>query len=253
MTPSARYSARRSDRAALADLQDHAVQEHDRVDVLQRPLAPLADIVHHRVGHPADQVQADLDPVHLGQVRADVTHRQPAGIERQDLVVEPNEPALALFDDLRLKGPVAVTGSVDLDLAVLGDQRLGRCAIALIGRPARRLAVRLVANVVGQLDLHRPLDQPLGQLGEQPTGPGDLLLGARAGQQLVDHLIADPPIRRHPETPPQPAAASRTINGPVHQPLAQGPKLSPLQGERRRLAWGLAAGARQYRNSRSLK
>ena len=113
--------------------------------------------------------------------------------------------------------------------------------------------MRLVADVVGQLDLHRPLDQPLGQLGQQPAGPGDLLLGARAGEQLVDHLIADPPIRRHPESSPQPAAASRTVNGLVDQLLAQGPRLSPLQGGRRRLAWGLAAGARQYRNPRSLK
>ena len=36
--------------AAVADLQDHAVQEHDRVDVLQRPLSPLAHVVHDRVG-----------------------------------------------------------------------------------------------------------------------------------------------------------------------------------------------------------
>ena len=49
-------------RAALADLQDHAVQEHDRVDVLQRPLGPLADVVHHRVGHPADQVRPTSTP-----------------------------------------------------------------------------------------------------------------------------------------------------------------------------------------------
>ena len=66
------------DRAALADLDHHAVQEHDRVDVLQWPLAPLADVVHDRVGHTRDQVQADLDAVDLLQVRADVTHRQTA-------------------------------------------------------------------------------------------------------------------------------------------------------------------------------
>jgi hypothetical protein len=31
---------------ALADLEHEAVEEHDRVDVLQRPLRPRADIVH---------------------------------------------------------------------------------------------------------------------------------------------------------------------------------------------------------------
>ena len=77
--------------------------------------------------------------------------------------------------------------------------------------------MRLVADVVGQLDLHRPLDQPLGQLGQQPAGPGDLLLGRGAGEQLVDHLIADPPIGRHPQSLPDPAAASRAIDGLVDQ------------------------------------
>ena len=63
------------DRAALADLQHHAIEEHDRVDVLQRPLAPVAHVVHDRVGDAADQIEADLHAVDLLQVRADVTHR----------------------------------------------------------------------------------------------------------------------------------------------------------------------------------
>ena len=71
------------DRAALADLQHHAVQEHDRVDVLQRPLGPVAHVVHDRVGDAADQVEADLDAVDLLQVRTDVTHRQPAASTRR--------------------------------------------------------------------------------------------------------------------------------------------------------------------------
>ena len=90
--------------------------------------------------------------------------------------------------------------------------------------------MRLVADVIGQLDLHRALHEALGQLGEQPAGPGDLLLRARAGEQLVDHLIADPPIRRHPQSLPQPAAASRTVNGPVHQLLTQAPRFPRPQG-----------------------
>ena len=98
--------------AAVADLEHHAVQEHDRVDVLQRPLAPVAHVVHDRVGHAADQVRADIDAVDLVQVRADVADRQAAAVERQDLVVEPDEPPLTLAHDLRLEAAVAVSGSV---------------------------------------------------------------------------------------------------------------------------------------------
>jgi hypothetical protein len=50
----------------------------------------------------------------------------------------------------------------------------------------------LEAEVLGQLDVHRALHQALGELREQPTGPNDLLLGLRAGEQLVDHLIRHP-------------------------------------------------------------
>jgi hypothetical protein len=35
--------------------------------------------------------------------------------------------------------------------------------------------------VVGQLELHRALQQPLGELAEQATRAGDLLLGLSAG------------------------------------------------------------------------
>ena len=162
--------------AALADLQDHAVQEHDRVDVLQRPLSPVPDVVHDRVGHPGDQVAADLHAVDLLEVRLDIAHRQAARVQGEDLLVEPLEAALALADDPRLKAPVPIAGSVDPDLAVLGDQRLRGRAIPGVPRAAGRLLMRLVPDMVGQLDLQRPLDQALGQLGEQPAGPGDLLL-----------------------------------------------------------------------------
>jgi len=43
-------------------------------------------------------------------VRLDVARGEPAGVQGEDLLVEPDEPALALFDDLRLKAAVAVAG-----------------------------------------------------------------------------------------------------------------------------------------------
>ena len=74
--------------AALADLEHHRVEEDDRVDVLQWPLVPGADVVHHPVGDAADQIPADLDAVDLLQVRLDVARGESARIEREDLLVE---------------------------------------------------------------------------------------------------------------------------------------------------------------------
>src|SRR5450755_1888648 len=142
-------------------------------------------------------------------------------------------------------------GPVDPDLPVLGDQRLGARAVALVARAAGRLLMRLIADVVGQLNLHRPLDQPLGQLGQQPAGPGDLLLGARAVQQLVDHLIADPPVGRHPESLPQPAAASRALDGLVDQLARQRPPIDGVRGGRAapRCPAPISARSRSLRSS----
>jgi len=198
--------------AAVADLQDHAVQEYDRVDVLQRPLGPIADVVHHTVGHPADQVTTDADTVDLLQVRGDIARGESAAVEREDLVVEPLKAALALANDLRLKAPVTIARRVDPDLPMLGDQRLGGRPVACVPRPSGRLLMRLIAQVVGDLDLHRALHQPLGQLGQQPAGAGDLLLGARAGEELVDHLIADPSVLGHPERSMHPPPVRRTLD-----------------------------------------
>jgi hypothetical protein len=49
--------------------------------------------------------------------------------------------------------------------------------------------VLLIAQVVGQLNLERPLDDALRERRHQPAGPDDLFLRLRAGEQLIDHLV----------------------------------------------------------------
>ena len=65
--------------------------------------------------------------------------------------------------------------------------------------------MRLIAEMVGQLDLHRPLHQPLGQLAQQAARAGDLLLGPRAGEQLIDQLIR----QKRPDLLGEPRPGSR--------------------------------------------
>jgi hypothetical protein len=83
-------------RPALPDLQDERVEEEHRLDVVQGPLLPLAHVVHHRAGDAADQVAADPNAVDLGQVRLDLTGREAARVERENLVVEALEAPLPL-------------------------------------------------------------------------------------------------------------------------------------------------------------
>jgi hypothetical protein len=176
-------------RAAFADLQHQAVEEHDRVDVLQWPLLPAADVLHDGVGDAADQVAADRNAVDLSKVRLNVAHREPTRIQREDLVVEPLEAALALAHDLRLKRALAVPWRLDPHRPVLGRKRLRTRAVAGVAGAAGRLLVRLIAKVLGQLGRHRPLHEPAREVGQKTAGPDDLLLRAGVREQLVDQLV----------------------------------------------------------------
>ena len=92
--------------------------------------------------------------------------------------------------------------------------------------------MRLVAQMVGQLDLHRSLDQPLGQRRQHPAGPGDLLLGPRTGQQLVDHLIWKLATIGQLERSAQPSSIDRVSHQLVaqHRPLEHRRHPIPVQG-----------------------
>src|SRR4051812_40660938 len=59
-----------------------------------------------------------------------------------------------------------------------------------VARAARRLLV-LEAEMLGQLRRHRPFHQPFCQLREHTARADDLLLAARACEQLVDHLVRE--------------------------------------------------------------
>ena len=76
--------------------------------------------------------------------------------------------------------------------------------------------MRLIAEMVGQLDLHRSLHQPLGQLRQQPTPPGDLLLRPSASEQLVEQLVRQKLLQLIGELqPPVPApAAGASLRSP---------------------------------------
>jgi hypothetical protein len=64
-----------------------------RVDRVERPVLPVADLLEHRVGDPADQVGRDLDAVELLQMAANLAHRHAARIERYDPVIPRVRPA----------------------------------------------------------------------------------------------------------------------------------------------------------------
>ena len=138
-------------RAAVTDLQHQCIEEHDRVDVVERPCLPRPCVVHDRVGHPTDQVAADADPVDLFEVGLDVAGGKTAAVQGQDLVVEPLEPPLPLPAPIRrLATSRCGSGRLDPHPALLGRSTSWASTRSECRRPRAAPGMRLVAQVVGQ-------------------------------------------------------------------------------------------------------
>ena len=56
------------DHALVADLDSQCIEEDHRIDRIERPVLPLAHLVQHGIGDPADQVGRDVDGIELAQV-----------------------------------------------------------------------------------------------------------------------------------------------------------------------------------------
>lgn len=80
---------------------------------------------------------------------------------------------MAFLDDLRLEGRCPIPGHLDLDRAGgVGQHGLGAGAVANVARPCLGRVVFLIAEVLGHLLIERGFEHRLGQLFEQPVGPG---------------------------------------------------------------------------------
>ena len=175
----------------VADRDLHRVQVDNDVQLLERPGLPGADVVLDRGGHLADQPLRDLDAVEVAQMPLDIAGGHPAGVERQDLVVEAVERAGVLGHDLRLERRVTVPGQLDRDRPVDRPQRLRRLTVAPVRLPLRYLLTGPVAEMLLELGTGRTLDQPLPQLVDQPIRARQLLRPRVLAQQLIDQLVRD--------------------------------------------------------------
>ncbi|GAA2955114.1 hypothetical protein GCM10020227_22760 [Streptomyces flavovirens] len=102
----------------------------------------------------------------------------------------PDRRLLPLLDDLRFEGALAVTGHGYLYRADIGQHGLATGSVAAVAAVLPRRVVLVIAEVVGDLALQGGLQEPLGQLLEQPTLAGQLqALGLSAADQLVDELV----------------------------------------------------------------
>jgi hypothetical protein len=125
-------------------------------------------------------------------VRADVAGGHPARIQGDDPLVEPIEAGLALADDLRLEGAVAIPWDRQVHRADIGQQRLAGAAVAVVAAAPPGRVVFVIAQVAGHLLSQGPFQHGLGHLGQKAVRPEQLdTFGLGLAQQLIRQLIID--------------------------------------------------------------
>ena len=121
-----------------------------------------------------------------------VASGRPAGVQRDDLLVESGEPPLVLGDQRRLKAALAIPRNRQLELAAVGEHRLRARAVAVIAGGL----FRVLAQMYIHLGVQNPFRERLLQVIEQII----LLehrLAVLSRQQLVQQLLLKPEIRCH--------------------------------------------------------
>jgi len=109
--------------------------EDDRVDLFQRPLGPLANVVRHPVGDPRDQIEADLRAIDSLCVRLYIAPGGPRQYRAGILSSKPWKRRWRLRTIFGPRAPVPITGPHPSRPPVLRDQRLRGRAVADVPTP----------------------------------------------------------------------------------------------------------------------
>jgi hypothetical protein len=134
-------------------------------------------------------------------VRVNVPRGHPAGVKRQDHVIDLADAPLPFRHDLRLEYRFPVPGHYDPHRSRRRGERLPVGAVPGIPRTVSCRVAFHVAQVIVHFRAQRPLDNPGRQLPDQPAWPVQQRNAGvlRVGNHPVDRRVADEvrkPFRR---------------------------------------------------------
>src|SRR3954451_11212378 len=148
----------------------------------------------------------------------DLPGRHASRVHGDDLLVEARKPPLIPGDQLRVERAFPIARNTQVQLGILGQHRLLRIAIAVIGLARRRMAVEMVV----QFRVQDALGQRFLQLVEKPI-LGKHLLRIAPRQKLVQRALLD----RHSPPPaaslwPHTQAGKRRLAGDIARAATSG-------------------------------
>lgn len=164
---------------------------------------PGLDLLDDGLGDVVDRLVGQLHAQGAFEVIADVAHRHPAGVEADDLLIQPaGQTPGTLGHQPRLEAGSAIPRRVQANVTDLGRQRLRRRAVTAVRRLTTGRVALVIAEVIGQLGLQHALEDGLDQprqeaaLGGQPQ-PGaidmthQLIEPRTVGQRLGQRVSRD--------------------------------------------------------------
>lgn len=109
----------------------NSVNKDRRIHGLQWAGPPRLHLLDHPVSKGGDGVFGDASVIYISEMRAGGTTRlrgnlpggQTLGIQRENHLIDIREPALALLDNLRLKGTFPIPRNLHIELATRVTQQ----------------------------------------------------------------------------------------------------------------------------------
>src|SRR5699024_4616491 len=148
------------DLALAADVVVNGVQEHHRIDGLQRPLLPLFGNGKDLVCDPAYGAVRYRNPIDVLDMSLNIAGGHALGVHGQDLLLNVLADAgLALFQHLRLKLPFPVPGNRDLHVSKACPERLAAMTIPAVVCSLVLVVISAVAQILIQLCLQTVLHE----------------------------------------------------------------------------------------------
>ena len=178
-------------RAAVPDLHHESVDVKNGVKGIQRPVLPSGDLVSDHVGHRRYQRGGNLGPVNLRQVRVNVPRSHPAGVKREDHVINGPDAPLSFRHDLRLELGLPVPRHRKPHRARRRRNRLPEGAVpGITGSVSRRVAFRITQMIV-HFRAQRPLDNPGRSAARiRPPGPSSSETPASCASAIIRSIAA---------------------------------------------------------------
>ena len=153
----------------VADLDHERVDQHHRIDRIERTGLPFLHVAEHLVRHGRHQITRDVGSVEIGEVLGDIAGGHALRIQRDHRLVEPRDSALMLGHHHRRERARPVPRDLDREIADLGPHRLRRGSVPTVRRLLPDPIARVVAEVLGQLRFQRGLQDLPGQSRQQPV------------------------------------------------------------------------------------